>query len=82
VALLSSHDICMEHMQATQISPWVVTLDAVEPFKCDAPAQDPPVLPYMHEPQRHTYDVNLTVDIVPAAHSWAARVTSSNLQHL
>ncbi len=35
---------------ATTISPWVVTLDALEPFRCAAfsrPASDPPLLPYL-----------------------------------
>ena len=36
---------CLE--QATTISPWVVTLDALEPFRCPAPAQDPAVLSYL-----------------------------------
>ena len=34
-------------VQATSISPWVVTLDALEPFRCPAPLQNPPVLPYL-----------------------------------
>lgn len=50
--------------QATQISPWIVTLDALEPFKCDAPAQgDPEVLPYLREHQRHTWDIDLTASL-------------------
>ena len=31
----------------TSVSPWVVTLDALEPFRVKAPDQDPPVLPYL-----------------------------------
>lgn len=38
--------------QATQLSPWVVTLDALEPFRCAAPAQEPGVLPYLREADR------------------------------
>ncbi|KAG6695487.1 hypothetical protein I3842_09G099800 [Carya illinoinensis] len=33
----------------TTISSWIVTLDALEPFACDAPKQDPPPLPYLAE---------------------------------
>ncbi|KAK6932828.1 Fumarylacetoacetase, N-terminal [Dillenia turbinata] len=33
----------------TTISPWIVTLEALEPFACDAPKQDPPPLPYLAE---------------------------------
>ena len=32
---------------ATSISPWVVTLDALEPFRVENPAQDPEPLPYL-----------------------------------
>ena len=32
---------------ATSISPWIVTMDALEPFRVAGPPQDPPVLPYL-----------------------------------
>lgn len=32
---------------ATSVSPWVVPLDALGPFRVDGPAQDPPVLDYL-----------------------------------
>ncbi len=35
------------HLQATQISPWVVSLDALEPHAMQAPPQDPSVLAYL-----------------------------------
>ena len=38
---------------ATSISPWVVTMEALEPFRVAAPPQDPPPLPYLHEPSPH-----------------------------
>jgi fumarylacetoacetase len=37
---------------ATTISPWIVTLDALEPFRCPAfarPAEDPAPLPHLHD---------------------------------
>jgi len=36
----------------TQLSPWIVTLDALEPFRCEAPLQEPGVLPYLQEADR------------------------------
>ena len=33
----------------TSISPWVVTLDALEPFRVTGPAQDPEPLPYLRQ---------------------------------
>lgn len=51
---------------ATTISPWVVTLDALEPFRCAAPVQDPAPLPYLAEPVRRGYDVALTIELQSA----------------
>ena len=45
---------------ATTISPWVVTLDALEPFRVASPVQQPPPLPYLHADEarrlRHSAD--------------------------
>ena len=46
---------------ATSISPWVVTLDALEPFRTPGPTQDPPVLPYLQSDGDWAYDLNLEV---------------------
>jgi hypothetical protein len=51
-------------MQATSISAWVVTPDALEPFRSAAPPQDPAPLPYL-KGQRWNYDLQLEVDLVP-----------------
>jgi fumarylacetoacetase len=48
---------------ATTISPWIVTLDALEPFTTEAPAQDPKPLPYIRRLPRTGYDIKLAVDI-------------------
>jgi len=45
---------------ATSVSPWVVPLSALA--RVDAPEQDPPVLDYLREPARFTYDIRLSVD--------------------
>jgi fumarylacetoacetase len=51
---------------ATSISPWVVTWEALSAVRCPAPAQTlAPVLPYLTESDRHTFDVLLAVGIVP-----------------
>ncbi len=43
---------------ATSISPWVVTLDALEPFRCAGPAQDDPApLPYLASPGGWAFDI-------------------------
>ena len=44
---------------ATSISPWVVTMDALEPFRVEGPAQNPPPLPYLATSGPQAYDIQL-----------------------
>ena len=50
---------------ASTVSPWVVTLDALEPFRVAGPEQDPKVLPYLEYKGKKNYDINLQVAIRP-----------------
>ena len=50
---------------ASSISPWIVTMDALEPFRTKGPKQDPTPLPYLQQKGKHTYDINLQVAICP-----------------
>ena len=72
--------------QATQISPWVVTMDALAPFACEAPPQEPLVLPHLREEPSvraaSTFDIKLTVDIIPEGLQRGGRVTVSNLKYM
>ncbi len=68
--------------QATSISPWVITLEALEAFRCEAPPQDPPPLPYLAERRRSTFDVRLTASLTPQAAGQATTLTRTNLRHL
>lgn len=43
----------------SSVSPWVVTIDALEPFRTDGPVQDPSVLPYLGFTGRRNFDVQL-----------------------
>jgi fumarylacetoacetase len=47
------------------ISPWVVTLDALEPFRTDGPAQEPEVLPYLQFKGEKSFDIDLEVLMQP-----------------
>lgn len=51
---------------ATSISPWVVTLDALEPYRIAGPAQDPPPLPYLQCGEAWNYDIALEVELQTA----------------
>lgn len=48
------------------ISPWIVTLEALEPFRQEGPKQDPPVLPYLQFEGEKSFDINLEVSLQPA----------------
>lgn len=50
---------------ASSISPWIVTLDALEPFRVAGPEQEPKVLPYLEYEGEKNYDINLEVGITP-----------------
>ena len=50
---------------ATTISPWIVTLDALEPFKVAGPVQDPKPLPYLEDEGKTSYDIHLHTSIKP-----------------
>jgi len=50
---------------ASVISPWVVTMDALEAFRCSGPVQLPKVLPYLNFDGDRNFDLNLEVLIKP-----------------
>ncbi len=48
---------------ATSVSPWIVTLDALAPFRVPAPPQDPRPLPHLVPSQAATLDLDLQVSL-------------------
>jgi fumarylacetoacetase len=48
---------------ATSISPWVVPLAALEPFRVPGPPQDPEPLPYLRTSEDWALDVALEVEV-------------------
>lgn len=50
---------------ASSVSPWIVTLDALEPFRTSSPVQEPAVLPYLQYEGKHSFDIQLEVAIQP-----------------
>lgn len=49
--------------------------------RCDAPKQDPEVLPYLQKADRHNYDIRLEAAI-EAEGGGGGTVTRSNFRHL
>ncbi len=66
---------------ASTASPWVVMLDALEPFRVAGPVQDPPVLPYLQFQGEQNYDLQLEVEI-QAENGANAVVCRSNFKHM
>ncbi len=67
---------------ATTISPWVVTLDALAPFRCAGPKQDPEPLPYLRDEGNGTYDIRLEVRLRTREMEVPATICRSNFRHL
>lgn len=51
---------------ASSMAPWIVTLDALEPFRVKGPVQDPEPLPYLKSSQPMNYDIHLEVVLQPS----------------
>jgi fumarylacetoacetase len=66
---------------ASTVSPWVVTLDALEPFRVPGPVQDPEVLPYLKYEGNKNIDIHLEVGIIPA-NGQETIVSRSNYKHM
>ncbi|MBR9919724.1 MAG: fumarylacetoacetase [Bacteroidetes bacterium] len=66
---------------ASTISPWVVTLEALDPFRVAGPKQDPKVLPYLEYEGNHNFDINLEVEIKPEKGAGKV-VCQSNFKYL
>jgi fumarylacetoacetase len=66
----------------TSISPWVVTLDALEAFRKPLPEQDPAPLAYLKAPNDYTYDIQLEARIQTVSMSCPHPITRTNFQNL
>lgn len=66
---------------ASSISPWIVLLDALEPFRVKGPTQDPEVLDYLKQDGERFYDIGLSVSIqTPGGEE--NTVSRSNFRHM
>jgi len=63
------------------VSPWIVTLDALEPFRVKGPKQDPPVLDYLKFEGKKNFDIKLEVSIQPEG-SKENIVSNSNYKYM
>ncbi len=66
---------------ASTISPWIITMEALEPFRTAGPVQETKVLPYLQFDGHKNYDIKLEVFIEPEAVP-AKKVSSSNFKYM
>ncbi|MDR3101244.1 MAG: fumarylacetoacetase [Paraburkholderia sp.] len=67
---------------ATTISPWIVTLDALEPFRVAHPVQEPQPLEYLRHTGHHAFDIALEVLLRPEGASEATAIARTNFRHM
>lgn len=66
----------------TSISPWVVTLEALESFRKPLPLQDPEPLPYLRLTNDFSYDIQLEASLSTASANVPHVITRTNFQNL
>ncbi|KAJ3138775.1 hypothetical protein HK100_012313 [Physocladia obscura] len=66
----------------TTISPWIVTLDALEPFRVPQPIQDPAPAAYLKPGIRDAYDIQLHATLTPKHSSKKYMLSKTNFKYL
>ncbi|MDO7173329.1 fumarylacetoacetase [Mariniflexile sp. AS56] len=66
---------------ASSISPWIVTLDALEPYRVEGPKPLKPQLEYLQFKGKKSYDINLEVSIRPSGAKETV-VSKSNFKYM
>lgn len=59
------------------ISPWIVPMEALEPFRTSGPEQSPQPLPYLQQTGAHAFDIQLEVDLKPENESFETIIRSN-----
>lgn len=67
---------------ATSISPWVVPMEALEPFRTAGPVQDPPPLPYLRTTGEWSYDIHLEAWLQSEQIDQPCCISRSNFRYL
>ena len=68
---------------ASEVSPWIVTMEALAPFKTSCPTQEPKPLAYLNETAIDTsFDINLSVELLPENAESATVVCETNFKYM
>jgi fumarylacetoacetase len=66
----------------TTISPWIVTAEALEPFRAPTPAREKALLPYLDGTKDGLYDIELEVLMQPAGANTATSLSKTNYNRM
>jgi fumarylacetoacetase len=67
---------------ATTISPWIVTMAALEPFRTAQPEQSPEPLPYLRHAGAQAFDIELEAWLKPQGGSRSSRISHTNFKYM
>jgi fumarylacetoacetase len=67
---------------ATSIGPWIVTREALEPFRLHGPEQQPAPLPYLQQQGAHNYDMQLDVGLRAPGMAAPASICATNFKYM
>lgn len=67
---------------ATSVSPWVVTPEALAPFRIKMEEQDPTPLPYLFETNRSCFDIDLEIWLAGSGNLEPERIAHTNAKEL
>ena len=68
---------------ASEVSPWIVTMDALATFKTACPTQEPKPLAYLNEKDsNNSFDINLSVELLPENSDEATVVCETNFKYM
>jgi fumarylacetoacetase len=68
---------------ASQVSPWIVTMDALAPFSTACPTQEPKPLAYLNEKDSdNSFDINLSVELLPENAKTATVICETNFKYM
>lgn len=65
----------------SSVSPWIVTMEALEPFRTASPKQEPEVLPYLKMTKDHNFDIQLET-IIETEIGVSKTVSNSNFKYM
>lgn len=68
---------------ASQVSPWIVTMDALASFSTACPTQKPKPLAYLNEKDKESsFDINLSVELLPENAKTATVICETNFKYM